>query len=159
MAVPASKSAQHPGMAVPDASTRGNGSSHPFRSIASSRAEVHGPRISRQGKLSREFSQFCGMASGRIAVRASLVSGLRFRFSSGAEGAGAGGAGAGGVYPGVSPDSAKSFRRPGEGLLNSWESTKNLVIRTYQNVCYLILGLLEMEIVGQVFCTTFLSIV
>ena len=89
----------------------------------------------------------------------SVVSSLRLRFSSGAEGAGAGGAGVGGVYPGVSPDSAKSFRRPGEGLLNSWKLTKNLVIRTYQNVCYLILGLLEMKIVGQVFCTAFLSIV
>lgn len=55
-----------------------------------------------------------------------MFSSLRFRVSSGAEGAGAGGAGGagvGGVYPGVSPDSAKSFRRPGAGLLNSWEST------------------------------------
>jgi len=29
------------------------------------------------------------------------------------------GVGAGAVYPGVSPDSAKSLRRPGEGLGNS----------------------------------------
>ena len=49
----------------------------------------------------------------------SVDSSLRFLFSSGAGGAGAGGAGAGGVYPGVSPDSAKSLRSPGEGLLNS----------------------------------------
>lgn len=50
----------------------------------------------------------------------SVVSSFRFLFSSGAGGGGAGGAGVGGAYPGVSPDSAKSLRRPGEGLLNSW---------------------------------------
>jgi len=58
----------------------------------------------------------------------SEVSSLRFLLSSAGEAAGAAvgggtaGVGVGAVYPGVSPDSARSLRSPGEGFGNSYKS-------------------------------------
>lgn len=73
----------------------------------------------------------------------------------GCGGGGGGGAGAGGVYPGVSPDSAKSLRRPGDGLGNSYIVRDLESQSIYQGMRDLILRSLEMEIMRYVFGASF----